>query len=64
MADRPSRFWPFSQADGYRYLLDGTPVCVHPEKIGLTPEHIAPPPQSLESRIAPKPQRRRWFRGL
>ncbi|MGW8327336.1 hypothetical protein ACWGLE_05415 [Streptomyces sp. NPDC055897] len=33
--ERPSMECPFSKADGHRYLSDGTPVCVHPEKVGL-----------------------------
>ncbi|MER5891215.1 hypothetical protein ABT160_46035 [Streptomyces sp. NPDC001941] len=33
--ERPTSECPFSKADGHRYLSDGTPVCVHPEKVGL-----------------------------
>lgn len=33
--ERPTAECPFSKADGHRYLGDGTPVCVHPEKVGL-----------------------------
>lgn len=33
--ERPSRDCPFNPADGHRYAPDGTPVCVHPEKVGL-----------------------------
>ncbi|MGW2391531.1 hypothetical protein ACWCYK_18810 [Streptomyces lydicamycinicus] len=33
--ERPTPECPFSKADGHRYLSDGTPVCVHPEKVGL-----------------------------
>ncbi|MEX3103007.1 MULTISPECIES: hypothetical protein [unclassified Streptomyces] len=33
--ERPSEDCPFSAADGHRYLNDGTPVCVHPERVGL-----------------------------
>ncbi|MCK8679138.1 hypothetical protein [Streptomyces lichenis] len=35
--ERPTAEAPFSPADGLRYLGDGTPVCVHPEKVGLPP---------------------------
>jgi hypothetical protein len=61
VADRPSAAWPFDPVDGYRYAADGTPVCVHPHKIGLEPERFAPPP---ESRLPPplRPTRRRWWR--
>ncbi|MFJ6981992.1 MULTISPECIES: hypothetical protein [unclassified Streptomyces] len=33
--ERPTPECPFHKADGHRYLRDGTPVCVHPEKVGL-----------------------------
>ncbi|MFI6607124.1 hypothetical protein [Streptomyces sp. NPDC050507] len=33
--ERPSRECPFNPADGHRYTADGTPVCVHPDKVGL-----------------------------
>jgi hypothetical protein len=33
--ERPSKECPFNPEDGYRYLSCGTPVCVHPEKVGL-----------------------------
>ncbi|QDQ12447.1 hypothetical protein [Streptomyces spectabilis] len=33
--ERPTPECPFNKADGHRYLGDGTPVCVHPEKVGL-----------------------------
>ncbi|MFF0226435.1 hypothetical protein [Streptomyces sp. NPDC004629] len=32
---RPTKECPFNPADGHRYAPDGTPVCVHPEKVGL-----------------------------
>ncbi|MFJ6566876.1 hypothetical protein ACIQNU_05615 [Streptomyces sp. NPDC091292] len=32
---RPTRECPFNPEDGHRYAPDGTPVCVHPEKVGL-----------------------------
>jgi hypothetical protein len=33
--ERPSKDCPFNPTDGHRYTADGTPVCVHPEKVGL-----------------------------
>lgn len=33
--ERPSKECPFNPDDGHRYTADGTPVCVHPEKVGL-----------------------------
>jgi hypothetical protein len=33
--ERPSKECPFNPADGHRYTADGTPVCVHPDKVGL-----------------------------
>ncbi|MFE7536847.1 hypothetical protein ACFU67_21520 [Streptomyces rhizosphaericola] len=33
--ERPTPDCPFSKTDGHRYSEDGTPVCVHPEKVGL-----------------------------
>ncbi|MEU6239706.1 hypothetical protein [Streptomyces sp. NPDC047024] len=33
--ERPTPECPFSREDGHRYPSDGTPVCVHPEKVGL-----------------------------
>lgn len=63
VADRPSRVWPFNPADGYRYLQDGTPVCVHPDKVGLPPEHFAPPPEPVRNEPEPTPRKRRWFAG-
>ncbi|WP_345670493.1 hypothetical protein [Streptomyces similanensis] len=32
---RPAKECPFNKADGFRYTPDGTPVCVHPERVGL-----------------------------
>jgi hypothetical protein len=32
---RPTKECPFNPVDGHRYAPDGTPVCVHPEKVGL-----------------------------
>ena len=62
-ADRPSQDWPFSPADGYRYLADGTPGCVHPGRLGLTAEHTAPPPPPLEQLLAPGPRQSRFGRS-
>lgn len=33
--ERPTKQCPFDKADGFRYAPDGTPVCVHPERVGL-----------------------------
>ena len=33
--ERPTKYCPFNPTDGHRYTADGTPVCVHPEKVGL-----------------------------
>lgn len=33
--ERPTSDCSFNPADGHRYAADGTPVCVHPEKVGL-----------------------------
>jgi hypothetical protein len=35
VVERPSKECPFNPDDGHRYLSDGTPVCVHPDKVGL-----------------------------
>lgn len=35
VVERPGPECPFNKADGHRYLADGTPVCVHPGKVGL-----------------------------
>ncbi|MEU2835087.1 hypothetical protein ABZ667_41790 [Streptomyces lavendulae] len=40
---------PFDPADGFRYTADGTPACVHPNKIGVEPDRIAPAPKPLPS---------------
>ncbi|GGR81189.1 hypothetical protein GCM10010252_19630 [Streptomyces aureoverticillatus] len=37
VAEHPSRECPFNPEDGHRYTLQGVPVCVHPEKVGLPP---------------------------
>ncbi|MEU4948070.1 hypothetical protein ACFYN3_41910 [Streptomyces lavendulae] len=56
--DRPSRECPFNPADGHRYTSDGTPACVHPDKIGVEPDRIAPPPERVV--VEQEPPRRRW----
>ncbi|AWZ06858.1 MULTISPECIES: hypothetical protein [unclassified Streptomyces] len=62
--DRPSWECPFNPADGWRYTADGTPACVHPHKIGVEPDRIAPPPKPIalddEPAATPRP-RRRWL---
>lgn len=59
--DRPSRDCPFDGQDGHRYTADRIPACVHPDKVGLAPDRIAPPyePQPPEPH---RPGRRRWWR--
>ncbi|CAM5326794.1 hypothetical protein GCM10010345_82020 [Streptomyces canarius] len=37
----------FNSEDGFRYTADGTPACVHPHKVGLDPDRIAPPPKPV-----------------
>ncbi|MGW4506819.1 hypothetical protein ACWENO_19490 [Streptomyces sp. NPDC004436] len=61
--DRPSRECPFNAADGHRYTADGTPACVHPHKLGLEPDRIAPPPAPLDLSEEPAPRRRWWRAG-
>ncbi|GAA3808254.1 hypothetical protein GCM10022206_53330 [Streptomyces chiangmaiensis] len=61
--DRPTREAPFNPEDGYRYTAEGVPACVHPDKIGVEPDRIAPPPEpltELEPEPEPTPRRRRW----
>lgn len=58
--DRPTREAPFNPADGFRYTAEGTPVCVHPDKIGLTPDRIAPPPETTTPAPPEQPRRSRW----
>jgi hypothetical protein len=41
--DRPSRDCPFDDQDGHCYTVDRMPACVHPDKLGLAPDRIAPP---------------------
>jgi hypothetical protein len=58
--DRPTRDAPFNPADGYRYTADGTPACVHPHKIGLEPDRVAPAytPEPISEPVPTR--RRRW----
>ncbi|MEU2870386.1 hypothetical protein ABZ769_14450 [Streptomyces olivoreticuli] len=35
VVERPSLDCPFNPTDGHRYTLDGVPVCVHPDKVGI-----------------------------
>ncbi|GGV67989.1 hypothetical protein GCM10010277_76940 [Streptomyces longisporoflavus] len=62
--DRPSREAPFDPDDGFRYTAEGTAACVHPHKIGLEPDRVAPAcaPEPLDegSAAATAPRRRRW----
>lgn len=58
--DRPTREAPFNPADGCRYTADGVPVCVHPNRVGLEPDRMAPPPASEPSAEEPSRTRRRW----
>ncbi|GAA2358973.1 hypothetical protein GCM10010246_56110 [Streptomyces cuspidosporus] len=61
--DRPSWECPFDSADGFRYTADGTPACVHPHKVGLEPDRIAPPPKETpapEPTVTPR-RRRGWL---
>ncbi|MHB6912756.1 hypothetical protein [Streptomyces sp. DB-54] len=62
--DRPSWECPFDPADGHRYTLDGrTPACVHPHKVGLEPDRIAPPAKTdpVEPEATPRRKRRGWL---
>ncbi|MQS00292.1 hypothetical protein FNX44_000045 [Streptomyces sp. OF1] len=63
--DRPTRECPFNPADGFRYATDGMPACVHPHKLGLEPDRIAPPPIPVDTGAAdPAPPKRPWWRRL
>ncbi|NWF30160.1 hypothetical protein HW130_28540 [Streptomyces sp. PKU-EA00015] len=60
--DRPSWECPFDPADGFRYTADRTPACVHPHKVGLEPDRIAPPPKELQpAEPEATPRRRRGW---
>lgn len=49
---RPSWECPFNPANGRRYTHDdGVPACVHPDKVGLEPDRIAPPPKALPDQV-------------
>ncbi|MGW6055327.1 hypothetical protein [Streptomyces sp. NPDC055189] len=62
--DRPNREAPFNPGDGLRYTAAGTPACVHPHKIGLEPDRVAPAdePERLDdgNAAATAPGRSRW----
>ncbi|MFG5720629.1 hypothetical protein [Streptomyces murinus] len=55
--ERPTKDCPFNPADGHRYLDDGTPVCVHPEKVGLPVGRYKSEnaPLTVELRLPPNP---------
>ncbi|MDX3853806.1 hypothetical protein [Streptomyces sp. AK02-01A] len=55
--ERPTPACPFNKADGHRYLSDGTPVCVHPEKVGLPAKRYKSEgaPLTVELRLPPDP---------
>lgn len=57
MFERPTSECPFNKADGHRYLSDGTPVCVHPEKVGLPARRYksANVPLTVELQLPPDP---------
>ncbi|WP_434597427.1 hypothetical protein [Streptomyces sp. A5-4] len=63
---RPSWECPVNPVDGRRYTRDdvAVPACVHPDKIGLGPDRIAPPPQpeQVESQPSDVPSRRGWWK--
>lgn len=59
--DRPSWECPFDPEDGLRYTAGGTPACVHPHKVGLDPDRMAPPPKPVDETLAAAPQRRRGW---
>ncbi|WP_327358015.1 hypothetical protein [Streptomyces sp. NBC_01304] len=67
--DRPNRECPFNPDDGFRYtaaglpdIAEGTPACVHPHKIGLEPDRIAPEytPEPPDDEAATPRGRSRW----
>ncbi|MFM9447514.1 hypothetical protein [Streptomyces acidiscabies] len=55
--ERPTSECPFNKADGHRYLSDGTPVCVHPEKVGLPARRYKSEnaPLTVELQLPPDP---------
>ncbi|MFD4257689.1 hypothetical protein ACFWR9_08655 [Streptomyces sp. NPDC058534] len=59
--NRPSWETPFHPENGHRYTRNGTvPTCVHPDKIGLEPDRIAPAPKEPPDLGAPPARRRYW----
>lgn len=59
--DRPTREAPFNPDDGHRYTVaEGIPACVHPDKIGLEPDRIAPAAVPEPPQPATPPARSRW----
>lgn len=60
--DRPTREAPFNPEDGFRYTAEGTPACVHPDKVGLEPDRIAPAyqPEPPAETVTPRRSRWRW----
>lgn len=62
VADRPSNAaWPFNEKDGHRYTRDEVPVCVHPDRVGLAPDLMAPP-RVPDPPALPPATRHRWWR--
>lgn len=55
--ERPTPECPFNKADRHRYLSDGTPVCVHPEKVGLPAKRYKSEgePLTVELQLPPDP---------
>ena len=59
--NRPSWECPFHPENGHRYTHDETvPACVHPDKIGLEPDRIAPPPKATPDPDEAPRRRRGW----
>lgn len=56
----PSWECPFHLENGHRYTHEGVPACVHPGKVGLEPDRIAPPPQAQPEQGESPCRRRRW----
>lgn len=55
--ERPGKECPFNPADGNRYTADGTPVCVHPDRVGLPvgAYKSANAPLTVELHLPPDP---------
>ncbi|MBO0511941.1 hypothetical protein J0695_08950 [Streptomyces beijiangensis] len=51
VAERPSKDLPFDPRDGHRYTAAGVPVCVHPEKVGLSPRRYKTDGLSLTAEL-------------